>query len=69
MWVGVAGALAALIGSLLVVPGGGDVGAAWVYLGTLTGMAAACLVVLGRRMADEAAPEPEPQPETGVFVA
>jgi O-antigen/teichoic acid export membrane protein len=53
---GAAGSVAA---GLAVIPGGGDVGAAWVYAATLTTMAIACLGLLRHRLR---ARPPSPQP-------
>jgi O-antigen/teichoic acid export membrane protein len=65
--VGVGGGLAAAAAALIVIPGNGARGAAWVYTGVLTGLALATFAVLRYRAAQLAADAPAggPLPSRG----
>jgi O-antigen/teichoic acid export membrane protein len=52
------GAAASIAAGFAVIPGGGDVGAAWVYAATLTTLAVACLALLRRQLRERPSTPP-----------
>ena len=51
LWIGLTGLVLGSLAAALLIPSGGDDGAAWAYVGALYGIAALTLVALQRRLA------------------